>query len=1760
MKYWQPDPPQIENLPPNAKTVEFTAAGRTQPVSAVNGSATLDTRYLGTQTNVPFSYVVKDATGKVLNKVQGRLNATGGPALEHKNAVKRTETITQYERTSNTVKSSSSQVFYSQSGTDNRLAVRAIALAINGSAANDSTIIARENHYNAFGEVVAELDGNNNITELRYDKRGKLIAKINPEETLYNENLQAINGKAVERYGYNAFGEQVLQHNRVEAANDASAHTRSQIAAYNTEHEQISTRRMHNDRVMQERDAEGYNRSFHYDAFGNLRAEVREVYKRGEHHEHTNGLFAKLLYTYNANNQQTRAYRLQESHAAILNGTALRTSNVFSASQYDEQGNRIRQWNGLYTAGQGDDNRHTYRFDGLGRVIAHKSAAGNETHYAYRFDNNVTRRVAATVARLDDTGYSQSVMGGYIVSRWNTKMAPRVNNNAITLDVLNQRNSLNNHVLTEVKDYFGKLVQKNDLGNHQFHYFYNTAGWLSRQTGTTAQGGTSADDQEWKKRRDQDIRYLYHHNGYLYKKLDFGIAQKLDNDAAAANGDRQPATTEYRYDKNGNRTQEVYYKGGDLYDNNNRTVYQHSTARYDNRNRIDAIDGRDEYGNHYQIRYKYDAFNNRRSVESVYNGRYVDRTDGRIEGTPQNFYYTYDRKNRFTITLGQLKDGKVAVGDTGTRIQWNGIDQRYIATRSDGNPVRDRYTYDTNGALVKVEIDANAKKEFVIRSERVTNNAGQITQSLHYDLKGKADGQKTSTLINTINSDGVLTNTKNTDHTSGGDTVTQDYEFLDDGSTIKSLVVNTVGKTQVTYTYAYENWDSYKQSLIQINGQDPRLHHSQNRNWGPGQTLLAYDSNGHIRRAYDQVAKRTIAYANDADGRVLVREDSKKNSSSRVLRHFYYHNGHQVGDVGNDEVPSRHDYAESLANVNANSHQTSGSHTTPVESADFDQNYQPINPNYPGHTFSLYEVQGGETLRQIASTLWGDSALWYLLADANGLKSTDALKKGQRLTVPNVVTNVHNNSETFRPYDAGLALGDTNPTLPDVPPPPPPKKKKGCGGFATVLVVIVAVVATIYTAGAAASLLAGAGGVTTAGGAAVSTFGAGLSALAGGVGTNIGFGVAVATAAAGGVVGSLASQAVGVALGVQEGISLKSAFKSGATSAFGAVAGAGIAKYATDATLIGQAIGAGKETLQWYHVAARAALSTTAGSALGSAAGVSSFSWRRVAVATVSAGATAKAGELVGETDFGKFVGLDEASQTSDSFFKQLPGQLTEELIGEAVQTAIYGDKFDFAGVAGNAIGNSVGKSLDYSRRVALAEQKGTTEQAVEDTNERVYQEAKTFPVPKGRLEPVESIITESQSLPASETSTYRGFDFGLTVKSPFDDYLDRSLMRGMAKGRLIAGLSKQSRRAIEHSVGQELADLSLEKLQDISRTKLLTPGEMTGSKYHPSSYQIDKGASYQFGKVLNTFSDGVSRSLYTLQSAAGFGNVEGDFGRSWTAIGEGTWNLGKLGVSASLSLSPIGRNMFPELSAFAPQVGNSMATNFLDGHEQAYDEGGISGVIGRGAAQVLVLGGEGVVGTKGAGYVVKASQSAVVRNLAQGRFGGYELSLDRGSVISLPRLPVKVERVVPDKTSSKNDWISKLSPEKREEVLSRFNAGNDFEKEVLSARNQSANYDRLYTSRTDLAQEYAVPDSLSQRITEVKDVKDLSVTDQFRIYRESNLPIDLINSPKNQTMSGPLVDLIQDSGGTIDIFNPSSKMFHGFDFETGTYNLKGRK
>ncbi|MBJ8478286.1 AHH domain-containing protein, partial [Acinetobacter pittii] len=304
-------------------------------------------------------------------------------------------------------------------------------------------------------------------------------------------------------------------------------------------------------------------------------------------------------------------------------------------------------------------------------------------------------------------------------------------------------------------------------------------------------------------------------------------------------------------------------------------------------------------------------------------------------------------------------------------------------------------------------------------------------------------------------------------------------------------------------------WDSAKQSKITTTVDGLK-----------GETSLSYNINGHLSGFVDDKNAqntRLATYINNSQGMVLQRNEWL-NSSMNRYRNFYYVNGQRVGDLSNDG-PSREDYVQNLQNNRATA--TQAKDFKPISSADFDQNFEPINAQYPSSASTSYVVNNGDTLQSIALSVWGDASMWYMLADVNGLSATDKLTAGQVLTVPNKVTNIHNNSETFRPYNPGEAIGNTQPTVPS--PPPPPKPKKKCGGIAQIIMIVVAVVVTVvvsYFGGPQAGAAVAKG--FTALGASAST-----AAAAG----------TVATAATAAAAGSVASQLAGQAMGVDSNFS-----------------------------------------------------------------------------------------------------------------------------------------------------------------------------------------------------------------------------------------------------------------------------------------------------------------------------------------------------------------------------------------------------------------------------------------------------------------------------------------------------------------------------------------------------------------------------------------------------------------------------------------------
>jgi hypothetical protein len=315
------------------------------------------------------------------------------------------------------------------------------------------------------------------------------------------------------------------------------------------------------------------------------------------------------------------------------------------------------------------------------------------------------------------------------------------------------------------------------------------------------------------------------------------------------------------------------------------------------------------------------------------------------------------------------------------------------------------------------------------------------------------------------------------------------------------------------------------------------------------------------------------------------------------------------------------------------------------------QNYDPINSYYQGAAGGSYRVNQGDSLQRIAQSLYGDSSLWYKIAEANGLSAAAALVEGQTLVLPTGVLNAKNNAGTFKPYNAGEAIGDLSPSTPQ-----PPKKPK-CGAFGQILLAVIAIAVTALTYGAL-------------GGTALSAW------------------AAVGAGAVAGAAGSIASQAVGVATGIQD----KFSFKGVALAAIGGAIGGGLGPKG----LFGTNGAFGNIGSQFVGDALRGAVGSALTQGVGVATGLQDkFSWAGVAAAGIGAGIGGAVGRAL--TSPGGLFGV---SASAGSFGYRMATSAASGIANAATRSAINGESFGknliaaLPDIIGQAVGGAIGSAL----------------------------------------------------------------------------------------------------------------------------------------------------------------------------------------------------------------------------------------------------------------------------------------------------------------------------------------------------------------------------------------------------------------------------------------------------------------------------------
>ena len=679
-------------------------------------------------------------------------------------------------------------------------------------------------------------------------------------------------------------------------------------------------------------------------------------------------------------------------------------------------------------------------------------------------------------------------------------------------------------------------------------------------------------------------------------------------------------------------------------------------------------------------------------------GNYVDPDPNDAYNMQEPFkvyWYEYDAANRVKVANGRLIDGQIVLGNA---------DVSYALDYDEaGHAVRRRYLSGQTEVAELTQYDERGQRLRVFQATALGAATGALKDSYSYDAVGRVVEQRTyfdnGSTRNGVNTSGWLKHAEVFVYDADGRILSQSIKGRQLGWTATAQgdggagQVSNLGNLQDLarvdysafgydaagrlrgysyqyslheegsgasasdpkgythrYVYSYEARDSYLESRIQGT--------SSNQNFRASSSYSSYDAWGRrvavrentpLASNLGTLDDRIRYFSYDGTGNILQRrEGSLKNgafsqdATQATQNQLYAYVGGQLVASG-----KRNGEVDVVGRLTA---------------------YQSNNAAGSSRT----TVQAGETLRGIAQRVYGNANLWYVLAEANAITDDSGLTAGTTLVVPEVKVTA-NDATTFKPFNPQEAIGNTSPSLPYIEPPP----KEHCNGIAMVLMVIVAVVATIFTAGAAAlafGAVASGTGFFAAGAAVLG--GSALTAATGFAAT-----AAVAGAAfAGGMAGSIASQAVGKAMGVVDSFSLRSAVAGGIGAMVTAGAGAVIGGGETVSTLLQN----GRIDLVAGLGAAGAAGSYVGGRVAG--VDSTSFSWRAIAAGAV----TSVVGGKINQS-----LGLTPDPNVSHGILNDTVSGMVGGVVSlHARRTFGMSDDINYGAIAADAFGNALGNAV----------------------------------------------------------------------------------------------------------------------------------------------------------------------------------------------------------------------------------------------------------------------------------------------------------------------------------------------------------------------------------------------------------------------------------------------------------------------------------
>ncbi|MGQ7830152.1 LysM peptidoglycan-binding domain-containing protein [Altererythrobacter sp. Z27] len=1110
--------------------------------------------------------------------------------------------------------------------------------------------------YNAFDEVASETDAAGALLTYSYNTMGRMIRSEGPTVEITNEDGTSQWIKPSEDYYYDASGRLVAQRDANGSYATGGSSTNGTSKAANTGNltrlallagsgyggsEALITAETHADGGVKQR---------FYDIHGDARV-IRDELGRdiGQAFDR----LGRVIHVYHA-------------------GSGL--SDYYS---YDGLGRQLTHWNNLL----GSSNKETTDYDIRGRVISSRAFGGDITTTSYTWDQTLE----AVGTGLIDTG-------GWIQT---TTMA-------------------NYRTLSETTDIFGRAISKSDLGSNITSYTYDAAGRLS----ATSMGGlltsfiwlnTELVGQQWTGSPNSgqtNTNWNRSIANYTYDVVGNRLTEQLNDESGTYvpahwegyENPYPPGTYDWEmweeyYGGEGQWVEESY--------NVSSTALKNQSATFDRLGRLRTwTEAGTSTAPAASSTMQYDANGNVRRKSTSF---YTLGSNGAPNPyqTGQDYWFRYDSMNRLVIDKGMLSGGTIGIAvtssfSTGVPSQefgYNAAGERaYAVSRvvTTSYPYtiyqehKEHYVYDAAGRLTQIRkqsgatsIDPNnipsaSTGTLYTRSSFTYDLMGRQTQQVDYlansttvgysrDSWYNAKGQMIEDYAVTLRSGDLWRSRTNYDYGVGSN-----YAL---GSVVQQASDNHKNSsdddwndTATKYFFAW--YDGAVQSSIQYDRSYGWEDNTSGGGMTQGYVLSGFDVNHSTAFYYNGVGQLTSSHVNDGLphwvtfkhdelGQVIRRDETRPSnapSAQTGAPHevWYRFGGREMGFTGNNGTNDISIDA-SIAERTAPSPTTIGTYrgdkTIGTTAYDFIGSSVALNSYSQGSAGGSYTVRGGETLQSIAANLYGDTQLWYKIAEANGLSGASGLIEGQQLRLPTGVQRTHFNASTFTPYDPAQATGDLSPTAPK-------PKKKNCGVFGQILLAAIAI---------AVSVMAPVGGTS--------------------------FGAAIANAA----LGSIASQAVGVATGIQE----KFSFKGVAMAALSAGVTAGIGdKFAPFGAV---ADGAERGVTAIANAAAKGALARAVTQGVAVATGLQGkFSFAGVAAAGVAAGVgDALGGAVASEKGF---LGVKAGA---NSFGNQVAAGTASLIASAATRSAITGSSFSRNIAAGlpDVIGQVIGRALGGALR-----------------------------------------------------------------------------------------------------------------------------------------------------------------------------------------------------------------------------------------------------------------------------------------------------------------------------------------------------------------------------------------------------------------------------------------------------------------------------